>query len=168
MKVAVFASLLCAASLFASGSVAAATLAYPGPDNASFLIDHPADWAIEPGDEVGDYVTLAGPSGVVVQIRTIPGDESAIDDAIKDTVAYIKETFTDVTLGESEKIEHAGMTGFYASGAGVDSEKSAIGFSMAFFALNDGNIAEVWFAVDASDDAGAAAAGKVLDSLRTP
>jgi hypothetical protein len=164
-----FVSLLLGVVLSLGGLQAQAkSLAYPGPDNASFLIDHPADWTVEPGEEVGDYVTLTGPTGVVLQLRTIPGDESAIEEALEDNRKFISETFSNVKIGDAEELKQGKLSGFYASGAGLDEDKAAIGFSMAFFALDDGNIAEIWFSVHADDQAGADAAGKVLNSLRTP
>lgn len=168
MKSIFLASIALAVGLFAANPVAADTTAYPSPKNASFLIDHPANWKMEPGENVGDYMTLTGPSGVVVQFRTIEGSESAMDDAIEETRKYLEDTFTDVDLEEPESSQHRGLEMFSIVGAGVDSDGQAVGFSIAFFALDDGNIAELWFAVLADDDKGADAAGKVLDSFRTP
>ena len=168
MKSNVLASIALAAALLFAHPVLAETMAYPSADNASFLIDHPSNWEMEPGENVGDYVTLTGPTGVVVQFRTIPGSESAIADAIEESRKYLQETFDDVSLEEPESSQHRGMEMLSVVGAGVDKDGQAVGFSMAFFALDDGNIAELWFAVVAGDDAGADAAGKVLDSFRTP
>lgn len=163
----VAAALLVAGTLFPLQSNAA-TLAYPSSANASFLIDYPQDWEVEPGDDVGDYVTLNGPTGVVVQLRTIPGDESALEDAIEDTVEHIRKSYTQVQLGDSAEVEHRGMSGFYLSGGGVDADAGPVGFGMSFYALDDGNIAEIWFVILAGDDAGAQQASQVIDSLRTP
>ena len=70
-------ALLLSASLFTAGPAVSATLAYPEPDHASFLIDHPDDWTVEPGAEVGDYLNLSSPTGAVVQLRTIEGNEDS-------------------------------------------------------------------------------------------
>lgn len=168
MKSIFLASLALTFSLFAATPAAADTTAYPNATKPSFLIDHPANWEMEPGENVGDYMTLTGPTGVVVQFRTIPGSESAIDDALEETRQYLEETFTDVELGEPESSKHRGLEMFMVSGAGLDKDGEAVGFTIAFLALKDGKIAELWFSVMADDDKGAAAAGKVLDSFRAP
>ncbi len=168
MKSIFLASIAFAAGLLVAHPAMAERMAYPSPDNASFVIDHPSNWKMEPGESIGDYVTLTGPTGVVVQLRTIPGSESALDDAIEENRKYLNETFSDVSLEEPETSKHRGMDMLSVVGAGIDENGEAVGFSIAFFQLADGNIAELWFAVVAGDDAGADAAGKVLDSLRSP
>lgn len=168
MKSMYLASIAFVAGLFGAQSVMADTTVYPSAEHPSFLVDHPSNWTLEPGEEVGDYMTLTGPTGVVVQFRTIPGSESAIDDALEDTRAYLESTFTDVVLGDSETTKHRGLDLFMVSGAGLDDEGAAVGFTIAFLALKDGHIAELWFAVTDGDDEGAAAAEQVLNSFRAP
>lgn len=168
MKSLLLIPLLFAASLFAVGPIEAKTLAYPGPDNASFIIDHPADWDIEAGAEVGDYVTLTGPTGVNLQLRTIPGDQSAMDDALAESFKFLEETFTNVEMKDPETLEHRGLTTMAVAGKGVDGEGQETGFVMWYIALNDGNIAEIWFSVFRDDKPGFDAAMKVLNSFRTP
>jgi hypothetical protein len=168
MKSVLLVPLMFAASLFAAGPIEAKLLAYPGPDNASFLIDHPDDWEIEPGEEVGDYVTLTGPSGVNLQLRTIPGDQSAMDDALAESFKFLEETFSNVEMSDPETIEHRGLTTMTVAGKGVDGDGQETGFVMYYIALNDGNIAEIWFSVLKGDKPGFDAALKVLNSFRTP
>lgn len=168
MKSVLLVPLLFAASLFAAGPIEAKTLAYPGPDNASFLVDHPADWDVEPGEEVGDYVTLTGPTGVNVQLRTIPGTESAMQEAMADNATFLNETFSEVKLNDPESIEHRGLTTLAVSGGGIDGDGEVVAFVMYYFALNDGNIGEIWFSVMADDKPGFNAAMKVLESFRAP
>jgi hypothetical protein len=168
MKSLLLIPLLFAASLFAVGPIEAKTLAYPGPDNASFLVDHPADWEVEPGEEVGDYVTLTGPTGVNLQLRTIPGDQSAMDDALAESFKFLEETFTNVEMLDPETTERDGLTMMTVAGKGVDAEGEKTGFILFYAALNDGNIAEIWFSVYAGDQQGIDAATKVLRSFRMP
>jgi len=168
MKSLLLASMLFAAGLFAAGPVAAKTLAYPGPDNASFLVDHPGNWEVTPGEEVGDYVTLTGPTGVNVQLRTIPGTESAMQEAIEANAEFLDETFSEVKLNEPENLEHRGLTTLAVSGGGIDGDGNAVGFVMYYIALEDGNIGEIWFSVMGDDKPGFDAAMKVLDSFRVP
>ncbi len=168
MKSLLFVPLLFAASLFASGPIEAKLLAYPGPDNASFVIEHPDDWEVTPGEEVGDYVTLTGPTGVNLQLRTIPGNESSMNDALAESFKFLEETFTNLEMLEPETTERGGLTQMTVAGKGVDSEGEKTGFMLFYVALNDGNIAEIWFSVYADDQQGFDAATKVLKSFRTP
>lgn len=167
MKSLFLAPLLLAANLFAATPAIAATLAYPGPDNASFMIDHPKDWEVVPGEEVGDYVTLNGPTGVVLQLRTIPGTDSAMEDAITASAEYLNDTFKDVKLDEPKQIDEKGLTALLVTGGGTDTEDQEVGFAMYYIALNDGNIAEIWYAVIKGDEKGHAAAVKILNSFRS-
>lgn len=167
MKSSFFAPFVLAVSLFAATPVIAETLAYPGPDNASFLIDHPKSWEVVPGEEVGDYVTLNGPTGVVLQLRTIPGTDSAMEEAITASAEYLKETFQKVKLDEPKQIDEKGLTALLVTGGGVDNEDQEVGFAMYYIALNDGNIAEIWYAVIKGDKKGHDAALKILNSFRS-
>jgi hypothetical protein len=167
VKSATWVLLLCA-SLFATSPLTAETLAYPGPDNASFLIDHPADWEVEPGEEVGDYVTLTGPTGAVVQLRTMPGDEEAVKQAVQDSMAFIEENFSNVKMGEQRSFEHLGMKTWMVGGKGDDADGEAVVFLMYLFALPDGNIADIWYSVQVADKEGMDEATQVLGSFRAP
>ena len=53
------------------------------------------------------------------------------------------------------------------TGAGVDTEDQQVGFAMYYIALNDGNIAEIWYAVIKGDKEGHDAAVKILNSFRS-
>jgi hypothetical protein len=113
-------------------------------------------------------VTLTGPTGVNVQLRTIPGSETAMNDALAESFKYLEETFSDVKLNDPETLEHRGLTTMAVSGKGVDGEGDEVGFVLYYIALNDGNIAEIWFSVFKGDKPGFDAAMKVLNSFRTP
>ena len=167
MKSLFLAPLLLAVSLFAATPVIAKAVAYPGPDNARFMIDHPGNWEVVPGEEVGDYVTLNGPTGVVLQLRTIPGTDTAMEDAITASAEYLNETFQNVKLDEPKQIDEKGLTALLVTGAGVDNEDQEVGFAMYYIALNDGNIAEIWYAVIKGDKEGHDAAVKILNSFRS-
>lgn len=147
---------------------AADTLAYPDSEDASFLIDHPADWEVEPGEALGDYVTLNAPSGAVLQLRTLPGTESAVADAVSESTEYLNDTFSDVELGEPTEIKDGKIEGSMLLGRGLDEDEQEVGFAMYFLGLPDGRIAEIWYAVVKGDQEGHDAAVKILNSFRAP
>lgn len=168
MKALLLAASLCAAHLFAMTPAAADTLAYPSSDEARFLLDYPADWEMVPGENEGDYVTLNAPTGAVLQLRTIPGTDSAVDEAVEASAEYLNETFSKVKLGEPQEIEEGGLSASLIRGTGIDGDRQQVAFAMYFIALPDGNIAEIWYAVVKGDTEGGAGAVKILNSFRTP
>ncbi|MEO7794541.1 MAG: hypothetical protein ABIV06_07180 [Thermoanaerobaculia bacterium] len=158
--------------LFAGWLVAAqaraGVLGYPSTDHASFLVDIPDGWEVSPGEEEGDFVDVNSESGVYLAFRTIAGSESAMQEAIEESVAYLEENYKNVSLGEATDAKQAGLEGFYMDGTGKDADGSGVVFRMAWLALKDGHIGEIWFAAPADDKAGIAAAGKTLNSFRAP
>lgn len=168
MKALFAAASLLACSLTFNSTAVAETLGYPSANKASFIIDYPDSWEMEPGENVGDYVTLTSPSGVSLQLRTIPGTDNAIDEAVAENVKFLEETFTDVELGDAQDIEAGGLSGSLLKGSGIDSEKEAINFAIFFVALPDGNMADIWYAAYKGDTKGSKEAAGILDSFRTP
>ena len=166
MRTTLLAACLFAISAFAPAPTRADTLAYPSPDAASFAVDYPSNWEMEPAAEVGDFVTLTGPTGVVVQIRTVPGTEAALGEAIEAGAEHLGEAFSDVVLDEPQAIEGE-HPGSLVVGHGVNEDGAKVAFAMFYVAIPDGNIAEIWYAVEQGDEAGGKAAEAVLDSFRT-
>ncbi len=159
--------LLCIA-LIVAVPAGAGVLGYPSTEDASFLVDIPDGWEVEPGEEVGDFVDVNSPSGVYLAFRTLPGSENAITEAIEDSVVYLQENYKNVKVGEAVDATQAGLTGFYMDGTGKDEDGTGIVFRMAWLALEDGHVGEIWFAAPAADKAGIAAASKALNSFRAP
>lgn len=157
------------ACAFLATQARAGTLAYPTADKPSFLIDLPDDWKLTPGENEGDYIDVTGPTGAVISFRTIPGSEKAMQNAIAESDTYLKENYKNVNVNDAKEDEQRGLKGFFADGSGVDKEDgAAVGFVLAWYALKDGKIGEIWFVVHKDDKKGAAAAGKILDSFRAP
>ena len=156
-------------SLTFANQLFAETLGYPSVEEASFLLDYPDDWAMVPGENAGDYVSLASPSGVSLQLRTVSGTESAMDQVVAENVQFLEDNFTGVELGDAKDIDAGGgLTGSLLQGTGIDSDKKAVNFSIFFVTLPDGNIADIWYSAYQGDVAGSKAAAGVLDSFRTP
>lgn len=168
LRLAFLAPLALAAGLLAAGAAGAETLGYPSAQHASFLIDYPAAWEMTPGEGPGDYVTLVGPTGVTLMLRTIPGTKASMEEAVKDSYTYLGENYTDLKLSDPSDSEQRGLTGFLATGSGKDSDGTLMVFGMAWYVVNAEEIGEIWFVASADDKAGIDAAGKVLDSFRAP
>lgn len=143
-------------------------IAYPTIEEASFIIETPSDWELTPAEEAGEYFHLEGPTGALFSFRTIDGDESALQEAIQDTLTDINELFTDVELGDAQDWTPAGLTGFYATGSGKDKDGTGVRIGVAWVALNDGKIAQVWFVADNDDAKGMRVAEGIANSIASP
>jgi hypothetical protein len=143
-------------------------IAYPTKDAPSFLIEVPADWQLTQAEEPGDYFHLDGPTGAVFSFRTIPGETKALEEAIEATVKDIGELFTDVELGDAQDWNPSGMSGFYATGTGKESDGTKVRIGVAWCSLKDGQIVEMWFVSDMNDQPGITAAEGIANSLVSP
>lgn len=161
----VAALVLLAGSLLTSATNAE-TLAYPSADAPSFLIDYPDTWEMTPGEEVGDYTSLLGTAGTGLMFRTVTAGD--VEQAIKDSVEYVVENYTDVTLSDPTELKQGDLPGFALSGEATDAESGRMRIAMAWFKLKDGTIGEIWFSAPVDDKNGIAEAGEVVDSFRAP
>jgi hypothetical protein len=168
MKSSLIASLLFAAGLTLAASAQAGTLAYPSPDKASFVVDYPASWEMTPGEAVGDYLTLMSEGGTTLMLRTIPGNEEEMQQAVKGSIEYVQESYKDVALSEPADSTQQGLSGFFTAGTAKDAEIGTVKIGMAWYALNDGTIGEIWFVGPTDDANGLSEAGAILDSFRSP
>ena len=156
------------AGLLAFATAQAKTLGYPDMKNASFLVEIPDDWTVEPGESVGDYVHVNSESGVYLAFRTVEASDNAMKQAIEDSIAFLQENYKNVKVGDPVEIKQAGQDAFVMDGNGKDSEGASVVFRMAWVALNDGTVGEVWFVAPADDEDGINAAGAALSSFRAP
>jgi len=168
MKQSFVASLLLAAGMTLAASAHADTLAYPSPDAASFVVDYPSSWEMTPGEATGDYLTLMSEAGTTLMLRTIPGSEEEVQQAVQDQIAYVHETYKNVVLSEPTDSEQQGLKGFYTAGTAKDAEIGNVRIAMAWYALNDGTIGEIWFVGPVDDTGGIDEAVAILDSFRSP
>ncbi len=144
-------------------------LAYPTADDASFVITIPEDWELKQAESEGDYFDLTGPTGAVFSFRTIKGSKASLEKAIDESVEGAAETFNDLKFGDPEDWTPNGLTGLYMTGSGKDKEDGTVNnIGMGWCFLEDGKIAEFWFAAHSTDKAGIAAAEKIANSLKAP
>lgn len=154
--------------LLAVATAQAKTLGYPSVDKASFLVDLPDDWTVEPGEGVGDYVHVSSESGVYLAFRTVEASDNAMQDAIKESIAFLQDNYKNAKVGDPKEIKQAGLDGFVMDGVGEDSEGTAVVFRMAWVALKDGHVGEIWFVAFSDDEDGINAGGAALSSFRAP
>lgn len=165
-----------AAALFVASSLGVTSPAsaqlttgyYPSKDHANFVVDFPSDWEVTPSEGDDEYVTLISPTGVTLMFRTV-GEGEEITDAVQASFDYVKETYANVKVSEPKDSVQKGLEGFFSTGSGSDKEGGGdVNFAMAWYALPDGRVGEIWYVADKDDKEGAAAAAKVLDSFRAP
>lgn len=144
-------------------------IAYPTADKPSFIITVPSDWEMTQAEKEGDFFHLDGPTGALFSFRTIEGTQESLDDAIKESLKDAAEMFDDLDMGTAEDFKPDGLQGFYATGKGKDKKDGTpVRIGMAWCALNDGTIAELWFVSDLDDTKGMNAASDIANSLKSP
>jgi hypothetical protein len=160
--------LLLLAGLLTATAVPAGTLGYPDMDNPSFLVDVPDDWEVTAGDGEGDFAHVNSDSGVYLAFRTLEAGEDSGKAAMEDTIVYVQENYQDVQLSEPKEFQQDGMPAFLIDGSGKDAEGADVIFAMAWIKLQEGLLAEIWFAAPTDDADGMKAAGAALRSFRAP
>ena len=141
---------------------------YPSQAEAQFTVDVPSAWSLTPQGEDGaeDYFEVEGPNGLELSFRVVPGAD--IDKAVADHITYLKENFTEITMGDSRETKINGMDAILLPAKGIDEDGVARDFGAGWFQLAGGAVGELWYNVDVTDSAGAASAVAVLNSLKTP
>lgn len=162
--------LACAAAvvLGLTSIVQADTIAYPTAEQPSFLIEVPANWEMTQAEEEGDFFHLDGPTGAVFSFRTIKGSKESLDAAIEASVDAASEKLSDLEFGEPQDWKPDGLTGIYMTGQGKDKDGTPMRIGMAWCALNNGQIVELWFVSEATDAKGMSAAEDIANSLTSP
>lgn len=141
---------------------------YPSQANAQFVVAIPSDWTLTPQGEDGaeDYFEVEGPNGLELSFRVVPGAD--IDSAVKAHIDYLKENFTDITMGDSKETQINGMNAIILPAHGKDEDDAAREFGAGWFELGAGAVGELWYNVDDTDAAGKTAAAAALNSLKRP
>ena len=127
-------------------------------------MDVPSDWEMTPQEDEDGYFEVAGPNDLELSFRVVPGAD--IDKAVKDHVAYLKETFTDIKVEEAKEVKINGLEAILLPGSGVDEDESKRDLGAGWFKLSGGQIGELWYNVEETDEAGKTAAAAVLNSLK--
>ena len=168
MRFSMIASVMLAAGLTLTASAHADTLAYPSSDAASFMVDYPSSWEMTPGESTGDYLTLMSDGGTTLMLRTVAGEVAELEQTIKDSIVYIHENYQEVELSDPTDSTQQGLSGFYTAGTASEKELGEVKLAMAWYALSDGTIGEIWFVAPKDDTDGINEAGAILDSFRSP
>ena len=139
---------------------------YPSQAAADFTVDVPSAWKMIPQGEDGaeDYFEVEGPNGLELSFRTVPGGD--IQAAITAHVAYLKENFSDIEVGESIETKINGMDTIILPVTGTDEDGSVRDLGGGWFQVSPTVVGELWYNVDKSDEASGAGAVAVLNSLK--
>ena len=76
---------------------------YPSQDETQFTVAVPSDWTLTPQGEEGaeDYFEVEGPNDLELSFRVVPGAD--MDKAVAAHVEYLKENFTNISMGEAKE-----------------------------------------------------------------
>ena len=155
-------------SLFANAPAMADTAGYPTEDNPTFLFDYPSDWELKRGEDDTDFLTLSGPSGVLVQLRAIADNQAERSEAAASTVSYLKENYSELELTGEAEFRSPGLAGSMIAGSGLDSDKVPVVFAAFFLPLPSGDFVYASLIASRDDKVGKDAAGALMDSIRAP
>lgn len=157
-----------AAACFAFTSFASAdttTVFYPNQENAVFSVEAPEGWEFEPGDKDDPYCTLTK-ADTTLYFKTVEGTKEKLDEAIKETYEYVKDTYPKAELPDPKETKIDGKDAVAASGEGKDKEGDLYHFGFAWVFVGKGQIAELWYEASDSDEKLAAEVGKILKSFK--
>ena len=143
-------------------------LVYPTKDNPEFTLQVPTDWKLVQAEGEGDYFHLHGPTGAVFSFRTIKGNQSTLDQTMKDRLSEVRKKYSDVDFDPAKDWSPHGLTGFYAVGDAKESDGNKVRIAMGWCDLKNGKIAELWFITDVTDSEGKTDASNIMDSLEAP
>lgn len=155
-------------SLFVIAPVMADTAGYPTEDNPTFLFDYPGDWELKRGQDDTDFLTLSGPAGVLVQLRSIPDNQSERREAAASTVSYLKENYSELELVGEAEFGSPGPAGSMIVGSGLDSDKVPVVVAAYFLPLPSGDLVYMSLVASRDDKVGKDAAGALMNSIRAP
>jgi hypothetical protein len=148
------------------------TIYYPEEKDAYFSITAPDDWELTPASEEGGFFDLNGPTGITLSFRALPAESSSmaetiIKGALAEADEFLAEYFTDIKVADAEEHTLNGLTGFRLIGSGKDKttgEDSV--FGLAYYALENGSVGEIWFSTVDGDSEGAEAADKIINTFK--
>ena len=89
-------------------------------------------------------------------------------DKLKESIAFLQDNYKNAKVGDPKEVKQAGLDGFVMDGTGEDSDGTAVVFRMAWVALKDGHVGEIWFVAFSDDEDGINAGGAALSSFRAP
>lgn len=141
---------------------------YPTQSAAQFTVAVPSDWTMTPqgADGAEDYFEVEGPNGLELSFRTVPGAD--MDAAVQAHIAYLKENFTDIAMGDARETSINGMEAILLPAHGKDEDGVAREFGAGWFKLGGDAVGELWYNVDDADADGKSAAVAVLNSIKAP
>lgn len=161
------AAALFAMSIVGTGAAVAADLTrvfYPNEAQMAFTVDVPTGWEMTPQEDADGYFEVAGPNGLELSFRVVPGSD--IKQAVQDHVDYLEENFSEVQAEEAKEIKINGLDALLMPAKALDEDEVKRDLGAGWFILAGGQIGELWYNVDDSDQAGKAAAIAVLRSLK--
>ena len=157
--------------LLTVSAFAETVISYPTADEATFAVTVPEDWELTPAEEAEDYFLVTGPTGVELWFRSMEvasGEEAsaAVEDAMTSGQEWLAEHYEDCEFGEVAEGEREGMPFISLPGKGVHTESGeAVTFTIAFFFMENGSMAEFWGIVPVGDEEGLSSGQEILDSF---
>ena len=160
-----------AASSATGAPASATTLYYPAQEGSVFSVDVPGNWEVTQIEQFGDFTDLRSENGSVLSFRAQNFDteeetETEAGSIVDSTLEFLKENYTDITLGDPTDVTFGGKPGLEITGTGKDEGGNAVEFLSTIILLGPKSIAEIWAAVLPEGNNDLAEAKAVINSFK--
>ena len=160
-----------AASSATGAPASATTLYYPAQEGSVFSVDVPGNWEVTQIEQFGDFTDLRSENGSVLSFRAQNFDteeetKTEAESIVDSTLEFLKENYTDITLGDPTDVTFGGKPGLEITGTGKDEDGNAVKFLSTIIVLGSKSIAEIWAAVLPEGNNDVAEANAVIGSFK--
>jgi len=141
-----------AASSAMGAPASATTLYYPTQAESVFSVDTPGNWKVTQIEQFGDFTDLRSENGSVLSFRaqnfdTVEETKTEAGSIVDSTMEFLKENYTDITLGDPTDVTFGEKPGLEITGTGKDEAGGEVKFLSTIIVLGPKSIAEIWAAV---------------------
>ena len=160
-----------AASSATGAPASATTYYYPTQAESVFSVDAPANWKLTQIEQFGDFFDLESENGSILEFRaqkfdTAEETKTEAGSIVDSTMEFLKEKYTDITLGDATDVSFGGQPGVELTGTGKDEDGNAVKFLSTIIVLGPKSIAEIWAAVLPEGNNDLAEANAVIGSFK--
>ena len=157
-----------ALSVGVAGVAQASTKVYfPNKEKPEFSLVMPDGWELQPAEDKGGFMSVIGPSGITLSMRTVSAKGDELKDAEEESVQWIKDNYNDLApMQEPQETKEAGHDAILLSFTAKDkSDGHKVAIVMELVVLNENKVADIQAFIDAGDKEGVAGIGKIMDTF---
>jgi ABC-type sugar transport system substrate-binding protein len=140
---------------------------FPTKEKPAFSLVVPDGWDLQPAEEQGGFMSVIGPSGIMLSMRTVSAKGDELKDAEEESVQWVKDNYNEVTMvQEPKETKEAGHDAILLTLSGKDkSDGHKVAIVMELVVLNANTVADIQAFIDAGDKEGVDGIGKIMDTF---